>query len=56
MLLLAIQLTLTSPEMQCSNLRDQMQALEVAAQVISASPSEASSEYHSRSDTPSRSC
>ena len=34
MLLLAIQLTLTSPEVQCLNLRDRMQALEVAAQVI----------------------
>jgi hypothetical protein len=34
MLLLAIQLTLTSPEVQCSNLRDRMQALEVAAQVL----------------------
>jgi hypothetical protein len=34
MLLLAIQLTLTSPEVQCLNLRDRTQALEVAAQVI----------------------
>jgi hypothetical protein len=33
MLLLAIQLTLTSPDVQCLNLRDRMQALEVAAQV-----------------------
>jgi hypothetical protein len=33
MLLLAIQLTLTSPEVQCLNLRDRMQALEVAAQI-----------------------
>ena len=28
MLLLAIQLTLTSPDVQCLNLRDRMQALE----------------------------
>jgi hypothetical protein len=33
MLLLAIQLTVTSPEAQCLNLRDRMQALENAAQV-----------------------
>ena len=32
MLLLAIQLTLTPPDVQCLNLRDRTQALEVAAQ------------------------
>jgi hypothetical protein len=34
MLLLAIQLTLTSPDVQCLNLHNRIQALETAAQII----------------------